>query len=233
MRFSSASSFSSVFPSCLSEITSIPYDDRVARTGSGRHLMQEGMLRRQAGDLRESGPDGELRAHLLGRIANRDRAALRQLYDLEAPRLFGIALRITRERELASDALHDAFMQVLKQASRFDPMRGSAEGWLVSLVRYRALDIVRSRRREVLGYEPQDAPSQEPDALATLAATEEGEALRVCLGELEEDRRRLIVLAFVEGLSHAELAARLGMPLGTVKSTIRRALVKLRECLGR
>lgn len=195
--------------------------------------MQEGMLRRQADDFRESSAKGALLADLLGRIAHRDRVALRQLYDLEAPRLFGIALRLTGERELASDALHDAFMQVLNQASRFDPGRGSAEAWLVSLVRYRALDIVRRRRREVLGYEPADAPSQEPDALATLARTEEGDALRICLGELEEDRRRLIVLAFVEGLSHAELAARLRMPLGTVKSTIRRALVKLRECLGR
>ncbi|MGH7119930.1 MAG: sigma-70 family RNA polymerase sigma factor [Acetobacteraceae bacterium] len=181
----------------------------------------------------ESRDSGKVLADLLRRIANRDRAALRRLYDMEAPRLYGIALRITSQRELAADALHDAFMQVLRQAGRFDPARGSAEAWLVSLVRYRALDIVRRRRREVLGYEAVEEPTGEPDALEQLATTEAGEALRLCLGELEEDRRRMIVLAFVEGLSHAELAHRLKLPLGTVKSSIRRSLVKLKECLGR
>ncbi|MGH7105520.1 MAG: sigma-70 family RNA polymerase sigma factor [Acetobacteraceae bacterium] len=204
--------------------------------------MTEGTLRREEGGFPTGGsppggfaPGGSDAAglgHLLQRIAGGDRAALRRLYDLKSPRLYAIALRITREKELASDALHDAFMQVLKQAGRFDPARGSAEAWLVSLVRYRALDIVRGRGREVLGYEPADQPGFEPDALDLLAATEEGARLRTCLGALEEDRRRLIMLAFVDGLSHNDLAARLSLPLGTVKSAIRRGLLTLRECLG-
>lgn len=233
MSAQSALSWSAFASFGLSGTSFVPYHAGFAQLGSGRHLMEEGMLRRQADNSGASGSSGALYADLLRRIAGGDRAALRRLYDLLAPRLYGIALRITGERELASDALHDAFMQVLKQAGRFDPARGSAEAWLVSLVRYRALDIVRSRRREVLGYEPVDQPTSEPDALELLAATEEGEALRLCLGELEEERRRLIVLAFVEGLSHTDLAARLKLPLGTVKSTIRRGLLKLRECLGR
>lgn len=191
--------------------------------------MTEGMLCREEDGLPS---DGAGLADLLHRIAGGDRWALRRLYDLRSSRLYAIALRITREKELASDALHDAFMQVLQQAGRFDPERGSAEAWLVSLVRYRALDIVRDRRREVLGYEPADQPGFDPDALDLLAATEEGARLRACLGALEEDRRRLIVLAFVDGLSHQALATRLGLPLGTVKSAIRRGLLRLRECLG-
>ncbi|MGH7067888.1 MAG: sigma-70 family RNA polymerase sigma factor [Acetobacteraceae bacterium] len=194
--------------------------------------MTKGILRREADGARSGGSASDLLADLLQRIARGDRAALRRLYDRQSPRLYAIALRITRDQELASDALHDACMQVLKQAGRFDPARGSAEAWLVSLVRYRALDIVRGRRREVLGYEPTDQPSFEPDALDLLATTEEGARLRACLAALEGDRRRLIILAFVDGLSHADLATRLGLPLGTVKSTIRRGLLKLRECLG-
>ncbi|HTU56741.1 MAG TPA: sigma-70 family RNA polymerase sigma factor [Acetobacteraceae bacterium] len=172
-------------------------------------------------------------AGLLGRIAAGDQAAFRKLYELVSPLLYAVALRITGERALAADALQEAFIQVLNRSSRFDPARGSAEAWLVSLVRYRALDIVRGRRREVLGFEPEDAALDEPDALARLSADEDGAALRTCLEALEADRRRLIELAFLDGFSQAELAQRLGMPLGTVKSSIRRGLLKLRECLGR
>ncbi len=215
----------------LRDAAAVPYHATLVERGPGQPLMQEGVLRRQEETARAGGANGAPLADLLHRIAGGDRSALRRLYDLQSPRLFAVALRITRDSHLASDALHDAFMQVLKQAGRFDPGRGNAEAWLVSLVRYRALDIVRSRRREVSSYEPADEPGFDPDALEILASSEEGQALRSCLGQLEEDRRQLIVLAFVEGLSHSELAARLKLPLGTVKSAIRRGLRKLRECL--
>lgn len=215
----------------LRDGAAVPYHATLVERDPGRPLMEEGVLRRQEETVRANGADGAPLADLLHRIAGGDRAALRHLYDLQSPRLFGVALRITRDPDLASDALHDAFMQVLKQAGRFDPARGNSEAWLTSLARYRALDIVRSRRREVSGYEPADKPGFDPDALEILSSTEEGQALRSCLGQLEEDRRQLIVLAFVEGLSHSELAARFKLPLGTVKSAIRRGLRKLRECL--
>jgi RNA polymerase sigma-70 factor (ECF subfamily) len=191
------------------------------------------MPRRQE-DVAGGGAAGtEAPAGLLVRIAAGDQAAFRKLYELVSPLLYAVALRIAGERTLAADALQEAFIQVLTRSSRFDPARGSAEAWLVSLVRYRALDIVRGRRREVLGFEPEDAPLEEPDAFARLGADEDGAALRACLETLEADRRRLIELAFLDGFSQAELAQRLGMPLGTVKSSIRRGLLKLRECLGR
>ena len=147
-------------------------------------------------------------------------------------RLYGIALRITRQASLAADATQDAFVQIWQQAHRFDPERGSAEALLVSMVRYRALDIVRRQSREVPGYEPDEREDEAPDALARLVSTAEGAALHRCLGELEADRRRLVVMAFVDGLSHSELAERLRVPLGTVKSWIRRSLLSLRECLA-
>ncbi len=153
------------------------------------------------------------------------------MYELWAARLHGIALRITHQPTLAADATHDAFVQVWQQASRFDPVRGSPEAWLVSLVRYRALDIIRSRAREVGGYEPADQPDEAPDALAALMESAEGAALQRCLNDLDPERRRIILLAYIEGLSHGELSERLSLPLGTVKSWIRRGLRALRGCL--
>jgi RNA polymerase sigma-70 factor (ECF subfamily) len=153
------------------------------------------------------------------------------LYERWSARLHGVALRITGQPALAADAMHDAFLQIWQQAGRFDPARGSGEAWLVSLARYRALDIVRRRGREVL---TDDLPEQEdasPDALAVLAQSAAGAALHRCLGQLEPDRRELILLAFVQGLSHAELARRRNAPLGTIKSWIRRGLAALRTCL--
>jgi RNA polymerase sigma factor (sigma-70 family) len=158
--------------------------------------------------------------------------AFRLLYERWGNRLYGIALRITRQAALAADATQDAFMQIWQQAHRFDPERGGPEAWLIGIVRYRALDIVRRRSREVSGYEPSGIEDESPGALARLVSTVEGAALHRCLGELEADRRRLVVLAFVDGLSHSELAERMRVPLGTVKSWIRRSLIALRGCLA-
>ncbi len=170
-------------------------------------------------------------AALLRACGGGDRAAFRRLYELWGARLHGIALRITRQPSLAADATHDAFVEVWQRAARFDPARGSPESWLVSLVRYRALDIVRRRAREVGGYEPADEPADTPDALAALIESAEGAALQHCLDDLDPERRRIILLAYIDGLSHGELSERLRLPLGTVKSWIRRGLRALRGCL--
>jgi RNA polymerase sigma-70 factor, ECF subfamily len=171
-------------------------------------------------------------AELLSSCANGDRAAFRTLYDRWGARLHGIALRITRQSGLAADATHDAFVQIWQQAHRFDPARGSAEAFLITLLRYRALDIMRRRAREIPGYVAEERADETPDALAQLVGSLEGTQLHRCLSLLDAERRRLVVLAFVEGLSHSELAERLRLPLGTVKSWIRRSLLSLRECLS-
>jgi RNA polymerase sigma-70 factor (ECF subfamily) len=168
---------------------------------------------------------------LLQRCAEGDRMAFRRLYELQSPRLYGIALRITRQASLAADAVHDALLQVWQNAGRFDTSRGNPEAWLVSLVRYRALDIARRSVREVPGLELPDTEDEEPDPLSRLIGTTEGEALQRCLQALEPDRRRLIVMAFTDGLTHSELATKLNQPLGTVKSWIRRTLLSLKRCL--
>jgi RNA polymerase sigma-70 factor (ECF subfamily) len=175
---------------------------------------------------------GDDTGELLHRCAGGDRAAFRLLYDRWGSRLYGIALRITRQTSLAADAVHDAFLQIWQQAHRFDPDRGGPEAWIVGMVRYRALDIVRRQAREIPGYEPEEREDESPDALSRLVGTTEGAALQRCLKELEDKRRRLVVMAFVDGLSHSELAVQFSLPLGTVKSWIRRSLMQLRECLA-
>jgi len=170
-------------------------------------------------------------ATLIPRIAAGDRAAFRRVYDLHAPRLYAVALRITRQGALASDAVHDGFLQLWRNAGRFDLARGNPEAWLVSLVRYRALDIARRRTREVSDEDLPEAVDEDPDPLERLAASRDAAALHACLAQLEADRRRLLALAFIDGLSHSEVAERLKLPLGTVKSWIRRSLQTLRLCL--
>lgn len=170
-------------------------------------------------------------ARLLQRCGGGDRAAFRLVYDLEAPRLYGLALRMTRQSELAADAVHDALLQVWQNAARFDPARGAAEAWLTSLVRYRALDIARKQTKETSSIDTPEEADDTPDPLERLLTMTAGDALRHCLQTLDQPQRRAIILAFVEGLSHAQLAKQLGAPVGTVKSWIRRSLIALKACL--
>jgi RNA polymerase sigma-70 factor (ECF subfamily) len=171
-------------------------------------------------------------AMLLVQCAQSDTTAFRKLYDQQSALLYGVAMRITRDSALASDAVHDAMLQVWRNAARFDPARGNGRAWLVSLVRYRALDSVGRTRREVQGAEIAEPIDPDPLPLERLQTIRDGEALHRCLAEVEPARRNLVVLAFVEGLTHSEVAARVKQPLGTVKSSIRRALLGLRACLG-
>jgi RNA polymerase sigma-70 factor (ECF subfamily) len=166
--------------------------------------------------------------------ARGDRAALRAIYDAEAPRMLGVAQRLLRRPALAEEAVQDAFVQVWRRAASFDPARGGARTWLYAVLRHRALNILRGEVRTDLvdDFEPMGLASEEENAEHLVARLSEAGALRRCLEGLEPSRRQAIVLAYVHGLSHGELAGRLGVPLGTVKSWIRRSLIALRECLA-
>jgi RNA polymerase sigma-70 factor (ECF subfamily) len=154
-------------------------------------------------------------------------AAFRTLYDTAGPKLLGIARRILRRPELAEEALQEGFLRIWRNAARFDRARGSGLTWMAVIVRRVALDRIPATRQEDpideelaerLGIEPSDI-GPEP-------------RLRPCLGTLEESHRRAVILAFVYGMSHSELARALKAPLGTAKSWVRRGLTQLRDCLG-
>jgi RNA polymerase sigma-70 factor (ECF subfamily) len=162
---------------------------------------------------------------LLRRLAGGDSGALGEFYDLYAGLVNGLALRILRNTAEAEDVVQEVFVQVWRQADRYDPTRGSAEAWLCTIARSRALDRLRRRaaRREE-GDEALPAGSEAP-------RTEEALAVRKALDALSADQRHALELAYYEGLTQTEIAERLRQPLGTVKTRIRTAMIRLREFL--
>jgi RNA polymerase sigma-70 factor (ECF subfamily) len=172
---------------------------------------------------------------LLGSCAAGDRAALARLYAATSPQLFGLALRMVRRRDLAEEVLQDAFVSVWRRADSFDPTRGTAFAWLAAILRNQAIDLLRRRGREA----PLDAeaaaalPDPAPGPLDLAADAQSARALAACLDELEAGPRASILLAYYEGLTYEQAAARLATPVGTVKSWIRRSLMRLKGCLER
>ncbi|WP_051329456.1 sigma-70 family RNA polymerase sigma factor [Geminicoccus roseus] len=172
---------------------------------------------------------------LLVRAGRQDAEAFKKLYAATSSRLLGVALRIVRRREVAEDALHDAFVRVWWHAARFDPARGQAMGWMITIVRNSAINHLRRTTREVpLVSGDQDDEQDLLDRMAAVPGVDPTDRIGLarCLEELEPAPRQCVVMAFVDGWSHEDLAERLGHPLGTVKSWIRRSLSRLRECLG-
>ena len=168
------------------------------------------------------------------RCAHGDRAALRLIYDDESPRMLGVAMRLLRRRALAEEAVQDAFVQIWRKAGTFDALKGDARPWIYAILRNRALNILRGEGRTDLvdDFEPMGLTSTEDSPETVVLKLSDAGALKRCLETLEPTRRQAILLAYVHGLTHGELAGRLRVPLGTMKSWIRRSLLSLRECLG-
>jgi RNA polymerase sigma-70 factor (ECF subfamily) len=174
-------------------------------------------------------------ADLLPRIASGDRAALRQLYQATSPKLFAVCLRILSNRDESEDVLQEVYLTIWRKADRFDAGRASTMTWISTIARNRAID--RLRARGPLAYaEPVDELEIEdraPRAEALLEAAQDRAALAACLSELDERTQRVIRTAFFEGVTYEALALQMDTPLGTVKSWIRRGLLKLKGCLER
>ncbi|QIE40979.1 sigma-70 family RNA polymerase sigma factor [Meridianimarinicoccus aquatilis] len=172
--------------------------------------------------------------NLIARVALGDRLAFSSLYDLTASKLLGVTLRVLQDRASAEDAMQEAFVKIWRNADRYSVTGHSPMTWLITIARNSAIDGLRKRR-----------PTEDVAALAdTLAGTgitgedsavAKSEAARIsgCLGELEPDRRGAVRGAYLEGRSYAELAAIYDVPLNTVRTWLRRSLIRLRECLSR
>lgn len=181
--------------------------------------------------------DDELRlCALIVGIGRGDEQALGRFYDLTIGRVHGLALRITRSRQTAEEVAEDVYWQVWRQALRFDASRGTARAWLLTMTRSRALDALRRDDDAEVHPEPESLlvgqASAEGDPQDLLEAARRGEELHARLAMLEATPRQLLALAFFRGLTHEEIAAQEKLPLGTVKSHIRRALAALRQALA-
>jgi len=179
--------------------------------------------------------DGELGAWI-ERIATHDERALAALYDATWPRVYGLVMRIVRQSAFADEVVEDTYFQVWRQALRFDAQRGRAMTWLLGMARSRAIDALRREARFRADRHGGDGlpefEAELPSADALLDAAQGHAALHRALLDLQAQPRQLVALAFFRGLSHEEIASQTELPLGTVKSQIRRALSTLREVLG-
>jgi RNA polymerase sigma-70 factor (ECF subfamily) len=170
----------------------------------------------------------------LHHCATGDRTALRALYDVEAPQMLGVALRLLRRRSLAEEAVQDTFMQIWQHAASFDSARGGARTWIYAVLRHRALNILRGEARTDLveDFEHYALTSEDESPEAAVSRLSDAGALRRCLERLEPLGQQAVVLAYTQGLSHGEIAGRLGVPLGTIKSRMRRSILVLRDCMA-
>ena len=179
---------------------------------------------------------GRQLAAALARIAGGDRNALKLVYRDTAAKLFGVCLRILHDRGEAEDVLQEVYLTVWRRAAAFDPRKASAASWLVAIARNRSIDRLRSgafvrRMQSIDG--ALDIASNAPDALEQVETAEERQRLIRCLDELEPQDAGAIRAAFLDGTTYEMLAEQMKVPLGTMKSRIRRSLIKLRACLER
>jgi len=174
-------------------------------------------------------------ADLLHACAQGRQAAFQELYQLVSPQLFAVLVRILRRRDLAEEALQDALLSVWRNAGSYAADKGAPMTWLVSICRYRALDMLRREKREVsLDLEDLDDDAVTEQAAATgevSVSRAEERALEDCMQRLNDGQRKSVRLAYVDGCTHEEIAARVGSPVGTVKSWVRRGLESLKRCL--
>ena len=178
----------------------------------------------------------QLRAWLHG-AAHRDRMAFRSLYEASSPRLYGLALRILGRRELAEEVVQESFVAIWHHASEYESALSAPMTWMTTIVRNRAFDLLRRTRNDA------DTDTIDHAALESLAdvslspadklqMSSEAQALADCMGTLEEKHREVVGMAFFHDLSHSDVAQKLALPLGTVKTWIRRSLVRLHSCLS-
>lgn len=184
-------------------------------------------------------PDIQLIA-LIERVGAADEAALRELYELTSSRLYGVAVRVVTNREWAEDVLQEAFLNIWKIAGDYKATLSPPMAWMGLVVRSRGLDFLRRRTSDRADHvQPLDdviadtVAGDFPNPMDLTQASEQAWALHQCLGKLDNQQREVVSLAYLRDLSHSELADQLKLPLGTVKTWIRRGLEQLRGCMAR
>ena len=186
-------------------------------------------------DSRELGTRDQDWAALIARVAEGDQSALTTLYDATSRLVFGLILRVVVDRSTAEEVLLDVYTQVWRQASTYDIKRGAPLAWLMTIARTRSIDRLRSGKHEHQNRESLDAIGEITSSTASPEAdsvtAERRQLVRAALDTLSAEQREVIELAYYAGLSHSEIALKLGQPLGTVKTRTRLGMMKLRDML--
>ena len=172
---------------------------------------------------------------LLAAVAKGDQAAFERLYGATRAKLYGVLLRILGKPELADDVMQETYVKVWKMAGKFDPTIASPITWMVAVARNRAIDIVRKRPDVSVEDLPEamGVAADAPPPLARREMTEELRRLLSCLGKLDPEKQRIVLLAYYSGWSREQLAQKLDIPVNTIKTWLRRSLLEIRECMGR
>lgn len=169
---------------------------------------------------------------LIASIALSDRKAFDRLYAQAAPKLFGVVMRILKDRAQAEDALQEVFIKVWQRAASYRSTSQSPMAWLVAIARNHAIDVIRAGKGPHEDIEDQQAlQSPEPDPERIALASGERSRIEACLEQLDANRAEAVVSAYVEGYSYQELADRYAVPINTMRTWLRRSLISLRECL--
>jgi RNA polymerase sigma-70 factor (ECF subfamily) len=171
---------------------------------------------------------------LLAAVAQGDRAAFEALYAATRAKLYGVILRILRRRDLADEVMQETYLKIWGSAGSFDPTKASAVTWMVTIARNRAIDLARKRSEASLEEEPEamDVAADIPNPLSARELNEDLSRLMACIGALDADRKRMVLLAYYNGQSREQLAATFDKPVNTIKTWLRRSLIEIRECLG-
>jgi RNA polymerase sigma-70 factor, ECF subfamily len=171
---------------------------------------------------------------LIERVSMKDRRAFAELYQHASAKLFGVCLRILKDRGEAEEALQEVFVKIWQRADRFAAGQSNPMSWLCAIARNHAIDVVRARRPETRDIDEAfdlSDPAPDPERLAVISG--EGRRIDACMEELEAERASAVRQAYVEGMSYQELAAHYDVPLNTMRTWLRRSLMKLKECLER
>lgn len=171
---------------------------------------------------------------LIAAVAKGDEAAFERLYAATRAKLFGVVLRILRRQDLTEDVIQEAYVRIWNSAGQFNPGQSSPITWMCAIARNRAIDLVRRRSETSIEDEPSamDVAAESADPLARREMTEELRRLLECVGRLEPDRQKLVLLAYYNGWSREQLAEKFAAPVNTVKTWLRRSMLDIRECLG-
>lgn len=170
-------------------------------------------------------------AGLLAAVAKGDTAAFEKLYQATSAKLYGVVLRIVRRHDLAADVIEQTYLQIWKTAGRFDPALVSPISWMIAIARAHAIDLARRPDVIATDAEPEVAEGESPGSLSRRELTDELRRLLTCIGRLEPDRQRMLLLAYYGAFTRDQLAAKLNMPANLLKASLRRSLFEIEQCL--